>query len=80
MYELNGTLGRATVVGYDANTMTARISPYTGGSIIDDVVCPFTRNDPQSGAYSITPPSIGSQCLYTEILGEVIIIAIMEIT
>ena len=38
--------------------------------------CPFTRNDPQSGAYSITPPSIGSQCLYTEILGEVIIIAL----
>lgn len=76
MYELNGTLGRATVVGYDSTTMTARISPYTGGSIIDNVVCPFTRNDPQSGAYSITPPSIGSQCLYTEILGEVIIIAL----
>ena len=73
---LNGKLARGIVTAYDAKAMTATVMSYNGTSIMRNVICPFDRYDPYNGAYSITPPSLNSPCLYTEINGEYVILCL----
>lgn len=76
MNYLSKQINRGIVSGYDAKTCTAIVIPYNGSGILRDVICPFSRYDPVNGAYSVTPPCIGSPCIYVEDGGETVILAL----
>lgn len=60
-------LNRGIITSYDPTTLTATITPYNNSGTISNAACPVTRYDPMSGAFSITPPNIGTPCVFVEV-------------
>lgn len=76
MYNKTPVIGRGIVAAYDKTRMTAIVVPYDGSATLTDVACPFLRSDITNGAYSFTPPTVGSPCIYVKAGGETYILAI----
>lgn len=69
-------IGRGIVSAYDKTRMTAIVVPYDGSAVLSDVACPFLRSDITNGAYSFTPPTVGTPCIYVRAGGETYILAL----
>lgn len=64
-----GIIRHGVVAAYDKDAMSAVIQPDGPGGLIKDVICLFTRYDPNTNAFSFRPPTARAPCIYTEIDG-----------